>query len=329
MATIKEIANRVGVSNATVSRVLNHDNKISVSGETKELIFKVAEELNYKKKKIYAQINNVALLYWAYSEEALEDGYYKSICSEMELLAKERNIKMTKITKDRGIKTVTKDFDSFIAIGWFSKKEVDYLKKITKVGVFVDTSPDESVYDSVRPNLDSMVTQIMDYFYKNNHRNIGFIGISDFDINTLKPVMDVREWSFRESSKYYNIYNEKNIFITDKINVHEGYKIAIKMIDELKEELPSAICIASDTLAVGALQAFNERGIAVPSRVAVFSINDIPVSKYLSPPLSTFHIDITTIGETALNLLREQVIKKRKITKTIFINGRPVFRKSC
>lgn len=329
MATIKDIANRVGVSNATVSRVLNHDNKISVSGETKELIFKVAEEFNYKKKKIYPQINNVALLYWAYSEEALEDGYYKSICSEMELLAKERNIKMTKITKDRGIKAVTKDFDSFIAIGWFSKKEVDYLKKITKVGVFVDTSPDESIYDSVRPNLDSMVTQIMDYFYKNSHRNIGFIGISDFDINTLKPVMDVREWSFRESSKYYNIYNEKNIFITDKINVHEGYEIAIKMIDELKEELPSAICIASDTLAVGALQAFNERCIAVPSRVAVFSINDIPVSKYLSPPLSTFHIDITTIGETALNLLREQVIKKRKITKTIFINGRPVFRKSC
>ena len=48
MATIKEIADYVGVSSGTVSRVLNHDSTISVSDETKMKIFDAAEELQYK-----------------------------------------------------------------------------------------------------------------------------------------------------------------------------------------------------------------------------------------------------------------------------------------
>ena len=53
MATIKEIAQKVGVTSAVVSRVLNYDKTISVSEETRNAIFQVAKELNYQKKKIY------------------------------------------------------------------------------------------------------------------------------------------------------------------------------------------------------------------------------------------------------------------------------------
>ena len=52
MPTIKDIAKKVGVSNATVSRILNYDEKISVSEETREAIFRAAAEMNYKKKTI-------------------------------------------------------------------------------------------------------------------------------------------------------------------------------------------------------------------------------------------------------------------------------------
>ena len=64
MATIKEIAEIVGVSNATVSRVLNYDEGISVSPETRTAIFQTAEKIGYKKKVIYPKIENVILLYW-------------------------------------------------------------------------------------------------------------------------------------------------------------------------------------------------------------------------------------------------------------------------
>lgn len=52
MATIKDIAEKVGVSATTVSRVLNYDSTLSVSYETKKRIFEVAEEVSYKKKRV-------------------------------------------------------------------------------------------------------------------------------------------------------------------------------------------------------------------------------------------------------------------------------------
>ena len=50
IVTIKDIAEQVGVSSATVSRVLNYDETLSVSDETKKKIFETAETLNYKKR---------------------------------------------------------------------------------------------------------------------------------------------------------------------------------------------------------------------------------------------------------------------------------------
>lgn len=51
MATIKDIAEKVGVSISTVSRVLNYDPTLSVSDETKRKIFQTAEDLSYRKKR--------------------------------------------------------------------------------------------------------------------------------------------------------------------------------------------------------------------------------------------------------------------------------------
>lgn len=329
MATIKDIALKVGVSSAAVSRVLNYDKDISVSEETRNAIFKVAEELKYKKKKVYPPINNVAILNWVSSGEEVEDMYYKSICEEMVAQAAKRNILVTQINKGMGIEAVPNDIEAFIGIGKFWRKEVMYLKQITPNGVFVDTSPDEHTYDSVRPNLNSIMNQMCNYFVDKGHTKIGFVGVTDMDIDNGQSLMDLREWSFRESMTYYKRLNEDYIFITEDLTVNAGYSLGIKCIEKLGDELPTAFCLASDTLAIGFLQALNEKNIVIPDRVAVFSINNSSISQYVSPPLSTYHIDVPIMCDTTLSLLQERVLKKRDITKTIYINGKQVLRKSC
>lgn len=329
MATIKEIAQKVGVTSAVVSRVLNYDKTISVSEETRNAIFAVAKELNYQKKKVYPPINNVAILNWADEEEELENEFYQELSREMERQALERNMQIVQIKKSQGIEAVPEQTQVFIGIGRFLAKEVEALKKITLQGIFIDSSPDENTYDSVRPNLDSVVSQIVTYFVKKGHKSIGFIGVHDMDINTEEPLMDIREWTFRNTMDYYHILEEKNIFIVDYLTVKEGYRIGKLCAKRKEEELPTAFCIGSDTLAVGFLQAMNEKGIAMPERVAVFSINNTKIAEYISPPLSTYHIDIPIMCETALDLLHERMIKHRDITKTVYINGKPIMRKSC
>ena len=327
MATIKEIAEIVGVSSAAVSRVLNYDEGISVSEETREAIFATAEKIRYKKKVIYPKIENVALLYFTDNEDELEDVFYRGVREEVIKQAKKMNIRLQIYDRRDGMSVIPRDLNAFIAVGWLTRKEINQLYKICPRGVFIGTSPDEKLFDAVRPNMDSFVTQMVDYFVEKGHKKIGFIGGSDRNIDTGKPSMDIREWSFRQSVAYYHCLEEEYILISEKFTVDEGYRMGKELLK--KSSLPTALCIASDTLAVGVLQALNEKGIQVPEQMALFSINDVNIAKYLSPPLTTIHIDIPCICETALDLLRNRVLYGGKVTKLIFVNGIPIFRKSC
>ena len=116
MATIKDIAQEVGVSTATVSRVLNYDETISVNDETREAIFETAERLEYKKKVVYPKIDKVAFLFWASNQEELEDIYYRSLYKEIKKQAEIRNVQFTIVTKKQGIQAVPKDTLSLIHI---------------------------------------------------------------------------------------------------------------------------------------------------------------------------------------------------------------------
>lgn len=329
MATIKQIAELLGISNATVSRVLNHDPTISVSEQTRAAIFKTADEIGYKKKKINPKIDNIALLYWVEEGEELDNIFNESILNEIVEQARSRNISIVKYEKSNGITAVNENITAFIAIGWFDMKEIEHLKRITCNGVFINTLPDESVFDSVQANQESMVRQIVDYFVRKGHTRIGFIGGPDYDMITHKPLMDVREWAFRQTVTYYNLLREDYIFIAEGFTAKEGRRIGSEAINRLKDDMPTAFCVANDALAIGALQTFNEQQWEIPGRVSFFSINDIGIAQYVSPPLTTFHIDISIICSSALDLLQERVLNNRTTTKSVYINGTPIFRKSC
>ena len=327
MATIKEISEIVGVSSAAVSRVLNYDEGISVSNETRAAIFAAAQKIGYKKRVVFPKIENVGFLYFVESEDELEDSFFQEIKDEIIRQAEKLNIHITVYTKADGIDAIPEDLNAFVAIGWMNRQEANKLYNLCPKGVFLWTSPDEKLFDSVRPNMDSFVTQIVDYFIAKGHRNLGFIGVSDKNTDTGNATMDVREWSFRQSALYYQCLDNQNIYITEKSTVTEGYRLGLKLVQN--RNLPTALCIASDTLAVGVLQALNESNIQVPKQTAIFSINDMNIAKYVSPPLTTMHIDIPVICETALDILRNRVLSGSDIIKSVFVNGIPVFRKSC
>ena len=327
MATIKEIAEMVGVSSAAVSRVLNYDEGISVSDQTRAAIFAAAEKVGYKKRVIYPKIENAGLLCFSEKGEELEDIFFGNFRDELLRQAKQMNIHMTVYTGEDGIEAIPEDLSGFIAFGWLNREEINQLYDKCQNGVFIGTSPDEKLYDAVRANMDSFLTQMVDYLVSKGHQSIGFIGGTDRNIETLEPAMDIREWSFRSTASYYQMLNEDYILISDHFTVEEGYRMGKKLLE--KSTRPTALCVASDTLAVGVIQALNEQGISIPEQMAIYSINDASIAKYTSPPLTTMHIDVPIMCSTALELLQDRVLSKRTITKSVFVNGNPVYRKSC
>ena len=328
MITIKEIAQQAGFSPSTVSRLLSNDPSLYVSPETKQKILNTALSLGYERKYIKTIIEKIALLFWITEIEELEDIYFKDMRLKIEKYANENNMELVTIKKESGISKIPKDINGFIAIGSFSEKEISKLLKITKNGVFIDSNPAPDYYDSVQPNTPLITKKAIDYFIENGHSNIGFIGGTFHNPNTDLEEKDIREISFRYYMQKLGYLNEDNIFIEPNFSVDSGYKSAKKAIENLKDKLPTAFFVASDPIAIGVLQALNEYNIPVPSRVSVISINNIDVSKYVSPPLSTFNIDINELCKTAINLLSERIIEDRKLQKTIYLNCELVVRKS-
>ncbi len=100
------------------------------------------------------------------------------------------------------------------------------------------------------------------------------------------------------------------------------------MLRTLGEDLPEACFIASDTLAVGVLQAFNEKQVAIPETIKLISVNDNEIAKFVSPPLTTYRIDIDEIAKTAIDMLADQIIYPREITKTVLLGSPLIIRKS-
>ena len=328
MITIKEIAQQAGFSTSTVSRLLSNDPSLSVSPETKQKILNTALSLGYERKYIKTIIEKIALLFWITEVEELEDIYFRDMRLKIEKYANENNMELVTIKKESGINKIPKDINGFIAIGSFSEKEISRLLKITKNGVFIDSNPAPDYYDSVQPNTPLITQKAIDYFIKSSHRNIGFIGGTFHNPNTDLEEKDIREVAFRYYMQKLGYLNEDNIFIEQNFSVDSGYKSAKKAIENLKDKLPTAFFVASDPIAIGVLQALNEYNIPVPSRVSVISINNIDVSKYVSPPLSTFNIDINELCKTAINLLSERIIEDRKLQKTIYLNCELIIRKS-
>ncbi|MDQ0230873.1 LacI family DNA-binding transcriptional regulator [Metabacillus malikii] len=328
MATIKDVAEEAGFSISTVSRVLNNDESLSVPDETKEKIFEVADKLNYRKKTIRPKIKNIAFLYWLTDKEELEDVYFKTMRLEIEKLAKKFNVDLTtyKITDD--ISSIPTDIEGFIAVGTFSDKELQYLREITNNGVFLDTSPDPNHFDSVRPDLAQLTINTIDLFIEKGHRNIGFIGGTYHNPNNDTDEMDVRERIFRSYMAEKGLLNDEFIFCHRGFSVDNGYHLMQEAIGRLEERLPTAFFIAADPIAVGCLQALNEHGIAIPNRVNIISINNTSVAKYVSPPLTTYNIDLHEMCKNAIELLLEQLVTKRKIIKTLYLGAELIVRKS-
>jgi len=66
---------------------------------------------------------------------------------------------------------------------------------------------------------------------------------------------------------------------------------------------PEAVFAANDMMALGCLFAFNQAGIRVPADIALAGFDDIPMARYVSPPLTTMRVNIAELGERAARTL--------------------------
>ncbi len=92
---------------------------------------------------------------------------------------------------------------------------------------------------------------------------------------------------------------------------------------------PRAVFVANDQMAIGALEAVRDAGKQVPGDVALVGFDDIPMASYVHPTLTTVRQDIYESGELAVQLLIRQIEDPATSVETILLPTRLVIRQSC
>ncbi len=328
LATIKDIAERAGVSSATVSRVLNYDASLSVTDATKRKIFEAAEELSYQKRSSRkSNHRKIAIVHWYTEKEELNDLYYLSIRLGIEKRTKELGMDVDVYFTNNTRNMKENNIEGIIAVGKFSDKQIKELTGITPHIVFVDHSPNDDKYDAIVIDFEKATKTIINYFISTNHKEIGFIGGKEKLKGELEPLEDLREKTFHSYMREKSLYDQRFVSIGSSLSVESGYNLMKEAIENLGDHLPTAFVISSDVMAIGSIRALHEAGISIPDRVSLIGINDMSVSKHVYPPLSTVRVYTEVMGETAVDTLLER-LEGRKIAKKVFISTKLVIRKS-
>ncbi|MFC6254135.1 LacI family DNA-binding transcriptional regulator [Secundilactobacillus hailunensis] len=328
MATIKEIAQKSGFSTATVSRILNADATFSASKKTRETIFRIANSLGYTScHQLKAPYIKAALLYAVTPQKELEDIFYNNLRHTIIESARENNINLILV---RHVDEIDSTIDGFISVGLLSNDELALLEKENLNGVFVGFNPNPHHYNSVEFNFREIVEEAIDLFLESGISKIGFIGGPFWPLkDSHRSVWDIRKKFFESYMRELNIFNKEYVFLGNNFSAESGYQVGKRITERYStNDLPQGFLIASDPLSVGVLQAFNEKQIKIPDQTAIISINDIDVAKYVSPPLTTYRLDVNELGKVAVEKLRDTVNTPERAKQIISLSSKLIYRKS-
>ncbi|MCV9886069.1 LacI family DNA-binding transcriptional regulator [Metabacillus halosaccharovorans] len=321
MATIKDIAEKAGVSPAAVSRILNNDTTLSVGEETRKRVLEAAAALNYKptrKRNVNKTTNmyEIGIVSAASQEDEVSDPYFMAIRLGIEMACSKLPFKIKTMIYAGNSSSFEelKQLDGVIVIGGIEPSSVQEYCHGHKNIVFINHLPETGEYDVVASGLDKAIEDVLNYLMDKGHTKIGFIGGYDMynrlnDSQSLGEVPDIRNIAYEKVMKEKKLYRPQLVQIGEW-GATGGYQLMRKFLEE--GTLPTALVCASDQMAIGAMRALHEANIRVPQDLSVIGVNDIEAAEFLNPPLSTVRIHTDEMGRTAVKLLYDR-LKGREI----------------
>ncbi|WP_424768520.1 LacI family DNA-binding transcriptional regulator [Paenibacillus sp. sgz302251] len=317
MATIKDIAERAKVSTATVSRVINNDPTLAVSDETRNRIFTIAREMQYKPSRLRRmKIENemlskkVGFLTISSEEDEKGDPTMGLIRTWVESHCEQLGIKVGKVIRNNSVdQHALRNLDGLIVLGTISMEDIEAsVSEHTKI-VFINNTIENNKYDLVSIGFKQTVETILDHLTSSGHSSIGFIGgpHSLERLNRSEPA----EMLSDPLTVYFNEMMTELKMLRPEFVKKANWDPATGY-TAMKEILagqirPTACFIASDPMAIGALKALQEAGVRVPEEMALVGFDNIEITAFMNPPLSTVNIFPEQIGKTAAQLLFERL----------------------
>lgn len=317
--TIDEIAKLAGVSKTTVSRVLN--NKPDVKPETREIIMSLISKYDFQPNAFAKAISlkksqTIGLIIPYEADYIFSNPFYaevmRGISTEIDkhgyylLLCYTHEDNYIDIYKQKRV-------DGYILMspGRYHKDIVKLLKEVNAPFVATAKVPGERnvLYVDVNNYLGAVLA--VEYLISLGHKRIGFI------INGPQILASSQERlkGYRTILSKHGIEYDKEIVKIGDTSVKSGYT-AMKQLLELGDSL-TAVFVANDMMAIGAIKAIKEEGKNIPNDISVIGFDDIPLAEVIDPPLTTVRQPAFEKGEKAAKLLIKMIEQKEKIKSEV------------
>ena len=332
-ATLKDVAERAGVSKATVSYILNNTKK-SISPETRERVQRAIEELEYIPNLGAAALtSNCSRLIGVVvpqtepgSELMFQNSFYSEILSAIEYGARQRGyhviISGTDVDESYMKLVVERSLDGVIVIGMFPDDFYRQFKKIEVPVVLIDSYCKDRYFHNIRIDDELGGYTGTKYMLGRGHTRVGILCGHRHDNGVVQKRID----GYRRALAESGIAFDERLVFEDNVDYASGVRAARRI---AREKLPlTGLVATADVLAIGAVKGFAQAGAAVPEDYSVIGFDDLEITAYMNPGLTTVHQDIARKGELAIELLAESIGESEYEREDIVLPFRIVERES-
>jgi LacI family transcriptional regulator len=310
--TLKDIAEKCGVSVTTVSRILNRrDTGIPIKEETRQKVLSVATKLGYKPNLLARGLRGSSSLLIGVIARDISDPFHIQVLRGIHHAATRRGYRLF---------LGHVDYRPDVAVAYSSMFEQSHADGIIMMG---DIEGDENLLDIMRqqhPHIIGVTDRItrrsfpgtyadnaqgtqlaLEHLWNLGHRNI--ICVSD-------PRMDdgrFRAELYRQFMREHGIEKKIRTYMTSQ-DPQASYQVGQEIFSSFHgPDRPTAIFAASDTIAICIMQAAFQAGINIPAQVSIVGYDNIDITPLTIPPLTTINQSGDEMGETAANMLLDMV----------------------
>jgi LacI family transcriptional regulator len=310
--TIKDVAKKAGVSITTVSFVLNNRTDVVISEAVKKRVLKVAQEMDYHPSAMAAGLagkrtKNLGLVF--YQDNIISNLFYSFVIEGIvkETIDKGFNLFFTYLESDyQGYQSLPriireKNVDGVLLIARSDPKMAAEILKRGLPVVAIDVYPALKGVSTMEVNNRQGAFMAVEHLFNLGHKHIGLLTIAKG-----RPSIDDREEGWKSAHvRHKQPLNPGYRFECENLSFHTGYRVA-KEILQKNRKMTALFCV-NDEMAAGVLRAAHELGRRVPEELSVVGFDNITMSNYTDPPLTTVSVAKEFMGKAAVNLVLELI----------------------
>jgi LacI family transcriptional regulator len=300
---IKDVARAAGVSTATVSHVLNKTR--FVSEETREKVLRAIESCNYypnanARSLASGRSNTLGLLI-----SDISNPFFPELVKSIETIAFERGHEVilanTDYDNERTLSNVRHFIERKVAgvvlmTSELDRNLIDELARCHVPVVFLDIGSAGVCMSNIVVDYEAGISEAINHLHWLGHRKIAYVG----GPARLRSAIRRLE-AFRDSMAHQLPETTPLEIYEGDFRLEGGTRVAREML--ALGNLPTAVVVANDMMALGLMKEFHERGLHVPDDISIVGFDDIAFAELSNPPLTTVCLPRVELGRKAVEAL--------------------------